>query len=184
MGGTSMATPHVAGAFAILKQALPSADVGYLMNILQGTGLPVVDSRNGLTRSRIRVAEALSWVESTSFIAGFYQSVLGRPPDPAGLHSWTAYLYSTCNAAAFSAVGQVFLDSLEFRTARPVTLSGLATILYQTFLSRAPDPGGLATWGAYSGEHASTWLRPGSFRPAEFQSLVPTGGMPPRCGRW
>jgi len=124
-----MAAPHVAGAFAIMKQALPSADVSRLVNILQGTGLAVVDPRNGVVRSRIQVAEALSWAESNSFIAGFYQSVLGRQPEPAGSQSWTDYLYNTCNAAAFGTVGQVFLDSAEFRTARPMTLSGLVTIL-------------------------------------------------------
>jgi len=170
--GTSMAAPHVAGTFAILKQAFPSADVDRLESILQGIGLPVGDPRNGLIRSRIRVAEALRWVESSSFIAGFYQSVLGRQPDPTGWESWTAYLYSTCNAAAFGNVGQAFLDSVEFRTARPVTLSGLATILYQTFLSRAPDPGGLAGWvGAFRGARVNM-ATTGFIPSAEFQGLV------------
>jgi hypothetical protein len=167
-----MAAPHVAGTFAILKQAFPSADVPYLVNVLQGTGLPVPDSRNGLTKSRIRVAEALSWVESTTFIAGFYQSVLGRPPEPAGLQSWTAYLYNTCDAAAFGTVGQAFLDSAEFRTARPVTLSGLATILYQTFLSRAPDPGGLASWVSVFRAARVNMATTGFLPSAEFQNLV------------
>jgi Domain of unknown function (DUF4214) len=142
------------------------------VNILQGTGLPVGDSRNGLTKSRIRVAEALSWVESTTFIAGFYQSVLGRQPDPAGLQSWTAYLYSTCNAATFGTVGQAFLDSGEFRTARPVTLSGMVTILYQTFLSRAPDPGGLASWVGVFREARVNMAATGFMSSAEFQGLV------------
>ena len=167
-----MAAPHVAGTFALLKQAFPSADVACLVNVLQGTGLPVGDPRNGVIKSRIRVAEALSWVQSSSFIAGFYQSVLGRQPDPAGLQSWTAYLYSTCDAAAFGTVGQVFLDSAEFRTARPVTLSGLATILYQTFLSRAPDPGGLATWVSVFRGARVNMATTGFIPSAEFQSLV------------
>ena len=170
--GTSMATPHVAGTFAILKQASPTADVAQLVNILQGIGLAVVDPRNGLIRSRIRVAEALRWVESTSFIAGFYQSVLGRQPDPTGWESWTVYLYSNCNAAAFGNVGQAFLDSPEFRTARPVTLSGLATILYQTFLSRAPDSDGLATWVSVFREARVNTATTGFIPSGEFQSLV------------
>src|SRR5262249_14308773 len=109
--GTSMAAPHVAGAFAILKQAYPSASVDWLESVLDGTGLHIQDPRNGLVRSRIAVAEALRWVQSTTFTAGFYQTVLGRQPEPAGWASWTSYLYGNCNPDAVATVGQAFLDS-------------------------------------------------------------------------
>ncbi|MCU1484188.1 MAG: apr 1, partial [Actinomycetia bacterium] len=39
--GTSMATPVVAGAFAALKQAVPTATVAQLLTSLQSTGVPV-----------------------------------------------------------------------------------------------------------------------------------------------
>ncbi len=58
--GTSMATPHVAGAWAILKQANPAATVSELLNALQSTGLPITDPRNGVTKSRIRIFQALT----------------------------------------------------------------------------------------------------------------------------
>ncbi len=56
--GTSMATAHVAGAWAVLKQHDPSASVSEVLAALAATGVPVTDARNGLTRPRIRVVEA------------------------------------------------------------------------------------------------------------------------------
>lgn len=57
--GTSMATPHVAGAFAILKQAMPALTVSQALAALQAGGLPVLDTRNGITKPRIRILDAL-----------------------------------------------------------------------------------------------------------------------------
>ncbi len=57
--GTSMATPHVAGTWAILKQAAPGATVSEILNALRDTGLPITDPRNGVTTPRIRVRQAL-----------------------------------------------------------------------------------------------------------------------------
>ena len=45
--GTSMATPHVAGAWAIMKQLRPAASVGDILATLQNTATPVSDTRSG-----------------------------------------------------------------------------------------------------------------------------------------
>ena len=60
--GTSMAAPHVAGAFAILKQRVPNATVTQILNALTATGLPIRDTRNDISKPRIRIAEALNFI--------------------------------------------------------------------------------------------------------------------------
>src|SRR5262245_44743737 len=59
--GTSMAAPHVAGAWAILKQAAPDASVDDILQSLTSTGVPITDPRagGGTTRPRIQVDLAL-----------------------------------------------------------------------------------------------------------------------------
>ncbi|MBF0608294.1 MAG: S8 family serine peptidase [Candidatus Magnetobacterium sp. LHC-1] len=56
--GTSMATPHVAGAWAVLKQAKPSATIEEILDALVKTGLSITDGRNNITKSRIQVDAA------------------------------------------------------------------------------------------------------------------------------
>ncbi len=58
--GTSMAAPHVAGAWAVLKAANPTASVTTVLTNLQSTGQPITDARNGRTTPRIRVHGALT----------------------------------------------------------------------------------------------------------------------------
>jgi hypothetical protein len=63
--GTSMAAPHVAGAWGILKQKAPAASVDQLVTALTSTGKPVTDTRpgaNNLVKPRIQVDAALAVV--------------------------------------------------------------------------------------------------------------------------
>ncbi|MDE2666160.1 MAG: S8 family serine peptidase [Acidobacteriota bacterium] len=57
--GTSFSTPHVAGAWAVLKSKAPNASVAELLSALKSTGVPVVDPRNQLIKPRIQVDAAL-----------------------------------------------------------------------------------------------------------------------------
>lgn len=69
LSGTSMASPHVAGAYAVLRQAMPAADLGTLRSALSGTGRPVVDTRpgaNGLSRPRVQVDIAVKSLAPTA----------------------------------------------------------------------------------------------------------------------
>jgi hypothetical protein len=59
--GTSMAAPHVAGAWAILKQKTPNATVDEILTQFQQTGVPITDERygTGIVKPRIDVGSAL-----------------------------------------------------------------------------------------------------------------------------
>jgi len=57
--GTSMATPHVAGAWAIARQVDGEASVDAILSAFQNTGLAILDE-NGVTASRISVPDAIA----------------------------------------------------------------------------------------------------------------------------
>ncbi len=65
--GTSMAAPHVAGAWAVLKSAAPAAGVDEVLAALTSTGLGILDPRNGVTTPRLRVDAAVSTLLSSSY---------------------------------------------------------------------------------------------------------------------
>lgn len=71
--GTSMAAPHVAGAWALYKEAVPFASVGEVLASFQTTGTLIDDTRNGGLETnipRIHVAQAIN-----SYIPGLTVAV-------------------------------------------------------------------------------------------------------------
>jgi len=63
--GTSMAAPHVAGAWAVLKSKFPGAGFADVLNALSASGVYVTDIREGgtITKPRIRVNAALPYLD-------------------------------------------------------------------------------------------------------------------------
>ncbi|GAP17218.1 S8 family peptidase [Levilinea saccharolytica] len=57
--GTSMATPHVAGAWAVYRQARPSASVSEALGAFRSTGKKITDWRNGKKTPRLDLAGAV-----------------------------------------------------------------------------------------------------------------------------
>jgi hypothetical protein len=67
LSGTSMAAPHVAGAWAVLKGRRPTATVAEILAALTNTGLPIADERSGssMVFRRIRVDLAIGALTTT-----------------------------------------------------------------------------------------------------------------------
>ncbi len=59
LSGTSMAAPHVAGAWAVMRVAMPNATHADILAALQAQGTPITDARNLKTTSRIDLFDAL-----------------------------------------------------------------------------------------------------------------------------
>jgi Ca2+-binding RTX toxin-like protein len=68
--GTSMATPHVTGAWALLKEAHPTATVDEVLSALINTGVPVLEPFAGLTKPRIQIEAALDALDNPQIFCG------------------------------------------------------------------------------------------------------------------
>jgi subtilisin family serine protease len=75
--GTSMAAPHVAGAWAVLKSKRPTATVDEILGALSRTGVPISDDWNQIVKPRIQIDAALNALAGTA--------PPGPPPPPAPL---------------------------------------------------------------------------------------------------
>jgi uncharacterized repeat protein (TIGR01451 family) len=57
-GGTSQATPHVAGAVAVLRSAFPAESLTQTQTRMTSSGTMITDPRNGITKPRLNLLEA------------------------------------------------------------------------------------------------------------------------------
>jgi len=79
--GTSMAAPHVAGAWVLMKQRYPSDTVTQTYTRLRYGGVQTLDSRTGLVKPRLKIDAAMNTSNvdpcGTSSPIGFGQTING-----------------------------------------------------------------------------------------------------------
>jgi subtilisin family serine protease len=109
--GTSMATPHVAGVFAAIRSAVPSATVAQILNALKSTGVAITDTRSGgfITKPRIRVdlaLQALGAAVSTLQVSpASDMATTGNPGGPFSPSGFSYAISSSGGSVGYSVSG-------------------------------------------------------------------------------
>ncbi|MBF0291313.1 MAG: S8 family serine peptidase [Nitrospinae bacterium] len=135
--GTSMATPHVAGAWALMKQKDPAGSVATILSTLQSTGVPITDT-NAIAKPRIALDLAL----------GGNTTTLGDAVDNPSL-TWS----SSGNAHWLP-------DSMIFNTGGSAARSGSITHSQNSIIqTTVTGPGSLSFFWKVSSESGYDFLR-------------------------
>ena len=129
LGGTSMATPHVSGAAALLFAFNPLLNRSTMKSLLLTNTDPLPPSwgTKPIVSGRLNVLRALQNIPTTNqidnsdfFVRQQYTDFLARDPDPGGLAFWTNEINSCgSNSACVSArrvrVSGAFFGEPEFQ---------------------------------------------------------------------
>lgn len=100
--GTSMATPNVAGCWALIKQAAPSASVDQVLAALKSTGTLIMDAKNSITKPRINCYAALQQLApGADFSWPMFLPAITRK-HPETYWGASSAVYCTSSAATFS----------------------------------------------------------------------------------
>ena len=149
--GTSMATPHVAGTWAVIRQTAPGAGVSLILNALRQTGTPITDVRPqgaGTTVPRINIFTALGTLVSVNHPAPSLTSVT-----PARVRAGTSPVTLTLTGSGFDAFSVVHWNGAPQPTSVASTTQLFAQIPASALVGGttavvsvvAPSPGGGTT---------------------------------------
>ncbi|MFN0253889.1 MAG: S8 family peptidase [Kofleriaceae bacterium] len=149
--GTSMAAPHVAGAFAVMRSARPSMTVAQGLAALQGTGVAITDTRaNGtVTKPRIALATAISSMSTPPPCTRTAPTITVSQPAPVAAPQLVRYMARVTNRDAAACSAQKF-DIAGSAPAGWTVTSASTTLVPGAFADVAIDvtPVAAATSGA------------------------------------
>ncbi len=132
MSGTSQATPHVAGALAVLAAAFPSDTPTAIVSRLTTYGVPVKDPRNGITKPRLDL-----WASLNGAASNPAPSPTAGPTGTITLNAKASYTKTTAVTAALAVTSgkatQVCLSEASTCTA------WVATVASRSFTLSAGD---------------------------------------------
>ena len=143
--GTSMAAPHAAGAWAVLKQLNPGASVSEILSKLQSTATAVKDLRVGglsTLMPRINLDLAIGEPRTTFGILNEGPGALDvssiSPQTPAPWISWTPQAPFTIQAGELKVI-KVTID----HTSAPAGISQVRLLINSNDPDESPYPGGV-----------------------------------------
>lgn len=142
-GGTSQASPHVAGALAVLRAAYPAESLATAEDRLVSQGTPVTDARNGLTHPRLNLLAAYRLGAQADLSVALSGPSTASPGVPA---AFTASVGNAGPQAAFDVVVDVALPGGWTATAWPAGCT-LATASLLRCTTSALASGGTADYG-------------------------------------
>jgi len=142
------------GTFALASAATHQRDAAYVTqlyaDLLHRTLDPTAQWVDMLDFNHATFADVATGITSSTeydadIVQGFYTTYLGRQADANGLNDWVAQMQQGYNAESIRAS---ILASAEYFQDVGATNTKFVTALYQDYLNRQPDPGGLASWTA------------------------------------
>jgi subtilisin family serine protease len=137
MSGTSMAAPHVAGAFALCKSSNPALSVNQIEAILEQTGVAVGDARAGgvHTKPRLQMDAAVAACQQVAIWTGAANTSWSNPANWSGgtLPGAAAFanIPSSPSGGRFPAIsGSAELRSLTVEPGAQLDISGATLTLH------------------------------------------------------